>query len=244
MKLNKIFRALSTSKQVIDSKILSQRGNFDRRSTKELESVFKISFTDLETTKDLDLGESSLDRLPLSAQEFLVSAFTSYNNTFLPKSSLTKDFDDFKGNEASMKSIIEFFIRSLILSTYEEGVYVSTGEPIILDNGVRKGFHDLVITKGEFPCLVIRHAVQNPQAKGIPLEQAFCNNVFEVYTTYWKTPVWPLFGCISDLNSWIFIKYDGKDFYRTHKIYKLALHNTAILSLSNKILNIIDNKVL
>lgn len=179
-----LFRFFSYSKPEIDAKISALKGTFSGRTPKELKSIFGISFADTKTTKELDLGESSLDRLSTETSEFIINAFYRYNSTFLIRNSITRDFDGFEGNEASMSSLIEFFIRTLIFSVYEEGVSASFNDPIICENGSRKGYHDLVVYKGEFPQIVFKFAKVNERIRGSPLEQAFCNNIFEIYSTY------------------------------------------------------------
>ncbi|OMJ65410.1 hypothetical protein SteCoe_38278 [Stentor coeruleus] len=238
-----IHRAIVTKKEKIDSLLKLQRGTFNKRSPKELDNIFKVDLFNLNTTKDLILPESSLDRMSLSSQEFLVNALTKYNSTFPIEESMNRNFDGFKGNEQTMHSLVEYYLRSLIMCTYEEGVTITSGETIYMDNGLVKGTHDFVINKGNLPILTLRLAKRSKQAKITPIEQGFVSNIFEMYTQYWKTPIWPHYGCVSDLNSWIFLKYDGEHIFRTTKIYKLALHNTSILSLAVKILNIIDAKV-
>lgn len=237
-----IRRAIATKKDKIDSLIKLQRGTFNKRSPKELDNIFKITLSNLNSTKDLILPDSSLDRMSISSQEFLVNALTKYNSTFQFEEGMNRNFDAFKGNEQTMHSIVEYFLRSLIMCTYEEGVTVSSGETIVMDNGLVKGTHDFVIKKGSLAVFTLRLAKRNEQVKASPIEQAFASNIFEIYAQYWKNPVWPHYGCVSDLNSWIFLKYDGEHIFRTTKIYKLALHNTSILSLAVKILNIIDTK--
>ena len=189
MKSFKFFRSFSRTKEQIDPRINAQRGTFSNRSPKDLETVFGINFYLLNTTKDLDLGESSLDRLPIPTQEYLLNSIYRYNSTFPENQRLKRDFDNYTGNELHMSSIIEFFIRSLILSTYEEGIMITSQDPIILDNGTRKGNHDLVIYRGGYPILIIRYAKPNENIRGYPMEQAFCNNIFEVYASYWKNKV-------------------------------------------------------
>ena len=242
MKLFSSLRLLHTRSE-IDRKIISQRGTFASRSPKDLDSIFGISFQSLSTTKPLDLGESSLDRLSLPTQEYFLNSLYRYNATFPAGQGLSKDFDGFTGNEHHMDSIIEYFFRTLVVATYEEGVSLGLKDPIIMHDGTRKGNYDLVVNRAGLPILVVRFAKFNPNIRGSNLEQGFCGNIFEIYANYWKNRVWPVFGCVTDLNSWIFLKFDGENMYRDSKVYKLALHNTAILSLANKILNVIDSKV-
>lgn len=238
-----VFRCFSNAKEKIDKLLVSQRGTFSSKSPKDLYSVFGISFETLRSTKPLDLGESRLDRLPMHTQEYLLNSLYRYNATFPINQGLTRDFEKFDGTHPHMDSLIEFYIRTLMLSTYEEGITVSLRDPVILQTGERKGHYDLVVSRGGFPILIVKFAKFNEKIRGGPLEQGFCSNIFEIYTSFWMHQVWPVFGCVTDLNSWIFTKYDGKDIHRSEKIFKFALHNTAILSLSNKILNIIDSKV-
>lgn len=237
-----LLRGIATNKFRIDNLLKAQTGTFNRRSPRELDQVFGLSYSDLKTTQELILPEPDLQRMPQGSQEFLVNAMFRYNSTFTSKEGMSRDVDGFKGNEITMQAFVEYYIRTLIMCSYEEGVTVTTGERIVMDMGLHKGHHDLVVKRGNFPIISFRLVRKNDQIKGLPIEQAFASNVFEVYSAYWKNPVWPLYGCICDLNSWIFIKYNGEFFFRSSKTHKLALHSASILSLATKILSIIDSK--
>ncbi|OMJ86810.1 hypothetical protein SteCoe_11581 [Stentor coeruleus] len=237
-----LLRRIAINKLRVDNLLKAQTGTFNRRSPKELDQVFGLSYSDLKTTQELILPEPDLGRIPQSSQEFLVNAMFRYNSTFKSEEGMSKDIDGFKGNEITMQAYVEYYLRTLIMCSYEEGVSVTSGERIVMDMGLHKGHHDFVIKRGGFPIIVFRLVRENNHIKGLPIEQAFTSNIFEVYSAYWKNPVWPLYGCICDLNSWIFIKYDGEFFYRSSKTHKLALHSASILSLAAKILSIIDSK--
>ena len=235
-------RCASSFKHKVDLQINKQRGTFASRSSKDAREVFGLKFTKLDNVTNFDLGDSKLDKLSSTSQVFLVKSLTKYCSTFPEDQTMKKVFDEFKGNPENMARHIDFYIRSIIMTSYETGVYASNDLAFFNSEGQYKGNHDLTVFKGTKPVLICRYAKEVEGVRGFPLENAFCSNLFELYAEYWKDPVQPIFGCVTDLNNWIFLKYDGERFARTHRIYKFALHNTAILSLAIKILNILETK--
>jgi hypothetical protein len=210
---------------------------------KDAKIVFGLKFSDFKKTPDLNLGDSKLDRLSQASQAFLVKGLQKFTETFPEDQSIKTTFDGFKGNDFNMNSHIEYFFRSVVMVGFENGVFVSGEETAFDCLGEFKGCHDLVVYRDERPVIICSFARTGEKSKGLGMEKAFCSNLFELYSQYWKAPGNDVFGCISDLNNWIFLKYDGKKFYRTHRIYKLALHNTAVVSLAIKILNILESRI-
>lgn len=239
-----LLRHASTLKHKIDAKILKQRGTFLSRTPKEAKDIFGLQFDKPDTMKNLELGDSKLDKLSVPSQGFLVGVFSKYASTFPEGQSIGKTFDSFQGNESNMKSQIEFYLRSVVMAGYESGVYISSDEPFVTMDGKYKGNHDLVVSNKDLPTIVCRYAKEVEGKKYHPIELAQSGIVFEIYEQYWKNPQRDIYGCVSDLNNWIFFKYDGNQFFRNHRVFKLALHNTAIVSLGIKILNILDAKPL
>lgn len=238
----KLYRNISSLKQKIDAKISKQRGHFSKRTPHEAKEIFGIKFDKPSYIKNLELPDSKIDKLSVESQNFLSAAFSKYALTFPEDERLGKTFDSFQGNESNMSSQIEFYLRSVIMVGYEKGVSLSLDEAFFNNEGKYKGNHDLTIAKQNNPIIVCRFAKKYENKKFHPIDSALSSIVFELYEEYWKNPQRDIFGCVSDLNNWIFLKYNGIEFFRTHRVYKLALHNTAIVSLAIKILNILEEK--
>ena len=239
-----LLRHASSLKHKIDAKISKQRGTFLSRTPKEAYDIFGLEFDKQDKIKNLELGDSKLDKLSVPSQGFLVGAFSKYASTFPEGQNIGKTFDSFQGNESNMKSQIDFYLRCVVMAGYDSGVYISSDEPFVTLDGKYKGNHDLVVFKKDLSTILCRYAKEVEGKKFHPIELAQSGIVFELYEHYWKNPQSDVYGCVSDLNNWIFLKYDGNQFYRTHRVFKLALHNTAIVSLAIKILNILDAKPL
>lgn len=238
----KIYRTASTLKQKIDAKISKQRGQFSKRTPHEAKEIFGLKFDKPASIKNLELGDSNINKLSPESQTFLSGALSKYTLTFPEPERLTKSFDSFQGNDSNMSSQIEFYLRSVIMVGYEKGVSISLDEAFFNTEGKYKGNHDLTISKQDRAVIVCRFAKKIEDKKFHPIDSALSSIVFELYEEYWKNPQREVFGCVSDLNNWIFLKYNGIEFFRTHRVYKLALHNTAIVSLAIKILNILEEK--
>lgn len=216
------------------------QGGFETRTPADLKAVFDLRYNSLDNIKILEFEQENPNRLTPDSKEFFISAFTGFNNTFPDGQCLGPVPNSFMGNYANMSSIIEYFIRTLIMAGYESGITVSLSDPVKTKEGEPKGRHDLIIYRGGCPALLMRYAKLIPQQSKSALEQSYTSLIFSLYSEYHKSPIWPLYGLISDLNTWEFLKYDGTSFYRSPP-QPLFLHAPTIYSLSQKILPILDS---
>jgi hypothetical protein len=236
----KIFRVFSQSNLITDQKISRLPGGFDRMTPADLKKVFNIRYNSLENTKLLDLPTPNPNRLTQESQEFFLNAFIRFNSSLPPDQSIGQRPNSFKGNYTNMCSLIEFFIRALVMAGYESGITVSLSDPILTKSGLSKGKHEINIYRGNCPIILIRPGKLIPQQSSSALEQSFTSLIFSLYTEYQNSPIWPLYGILSDINTWEFLKYDGTSFYRSPPL-PLFLESTALHSLSHTILQILDS---
>jgi len=236
-----LFRCFQSKKELIDKLISSQRGDFDKRTPRDLRDVFKLDFRKASELAPFSIPESSTERLSHDQQDFLKNLIAAYNSTLPSPHKLSKSFEAYSGADTYKHSLIETFLRGVVIVGYQEGVEVHKNYRVNLP-GNKEGHSEYVITLADVPRLVTRVAVKKDwRIRGTPLEFAFCSVVFEMYSHFWENPMWPIVGVISDVNSWIFLKYDGEEFSMSQKVYKLALHDTAIYSLGIKFLNVLDS---
>ena len=236
----KVYRVFSQSNLITDQRISQLPGGFDRMTPANLKKVFDIRYNTLENIKLLELPSPNPNRLTPESQEFFLNAFIRFNSSLPPGQSIGQTPNSFKGNYANMSSLIEFFIRALVMAGYESGITVSLSDPIQTKTGIPKGKHEINIYRGNLPIILIRPAKLIPQQSSSALEQSFTSLIFSLYTEYQNSPIWPLYGILSDINTWEFLKFDGTSFYRSPPL-PLFLDSTPLHSLSHTILQILDS---
>lgn len=224
---------------LVDLRMSKLRGGLEHRTPRELRDIFKIDFMYPSDTEDLELPESSVNKLTEDQQKFFINSVRSFNMTF-PENERISDFNGFQGKESVLGSHVEHFLRSLIVTAYTEGVYLFKGFKVVQSSGDAFGESPLVLSVIDAPRVIVRPVKQNTRVP--PMEAAFCSGVFEMYSLYHAGKYWPVYNCITDLNNWLFLKYDGRHIYRSRRVYKLATHSTSILSLGIKFLDILDSK--
>lgn len=121
-----------------------------------------------------------------------------------------------------------------MLVGYDGKLRVAADYPVLHDNRKLQDVNDLAIVSETTTLLVARYA-RRIQYRGTtnPMEFAFAQNLFELYTAYWAGTLGPVYGCVTDLNSWLFLKFDGEAFYRADQVLKLALTKESILGLAS-----------
>ncbi|CAG9318994.1 unnamed protein product [Blepharisma stoltei] len=231
----------SLDKTKIDLMLSRLRGTLNQVNPKDLKNIFHIDYRNLATTSDLTLKESSQSRLSKAQQEFLIKSVAGFNSTFPDSERIKPELDSFGGREGNMISHIDHFLRTMVLVGYNEGITINKEEPIFLSSGEKKGKSDYVINRDNTPRIVLRLIrKEDRKIRGTDPELAFAANIFEMYATYWKNPIWDVYGCITDLNSWNFCKFDGNEFHRCSKTQKLVLSPPSIVALALKFIDIID----
>ena len=112
-----------------------------------------------------------------------------------------------------------------------------------MKSGIILGEVPYVIKIGENPRVAVRPVREEKRLqRGTQTEFAFCNSIFEIYSLYWEKEANPVYGCVTDYNNWLFVKYDGHAFYRSRLVYKLAMHNTSIFSIAIKLADMYESK--
>ena len=230
-----IFRSISKTSDFL-SKISSLPGPFDKRTSSDLQSVFSLSYSS--TLPTIPLKSLLKNRISESSQDFFLNAFLRYL-TSLPVDQQVFNSKSIDVSHSNKLSLIDFFIRAIIMSAYDSGVTLSNSVQIIMPNGEKKGNHELMIKRGDLPICIVRSSKHIPQKGDNDMELAFISMIFEVFTCYHTQPVWPLFGCVTNARKWIFLKYDGKDFFRNDLELEIELED--IKKLSEFFVRIIDS---
>lgn len=230
-----IFRSIVKTSDLL-SKISSLPGPFDKRTSSDLQSVFSLSYSS--TLPAIPLKPLLKYRISESSQDFFLNAFLRYL-TSLPVDQQIFNSKSIDVSHSNKLSLIDFFIRALIMSAYDSGVTLSRSVQITTPKGDKKGNHEMMIQRGDLPICIVRSSKHIPQKGDNDMELAFISMVFEIFNCYHNQPVWPLYGCVTDVKKWVFLMYDGKEFFRNDLELQIELED--IKKLSEFFIRIIDS---
>jgi hypothetical protein len=238
-----IHDSILQKKEVFDDRMHNFRGGFEARTPKDLKNVFDIDYRKTRNLKSFEVPnlKHPFDR---PKQEFLIKSILNYNNTYPSSQRLSSDSNPYPGSSTHLRSHLEHFLRTMILVSYQEGVYLENNYKLVHSKATKESYSEYVILLNETPGLVLRVAPsEKREIRGNPLELAFVSNLFELYTYFWEMPQMPVYGCVTDLDYWIFLKYDGDAFYRADKVYKYSSNPNAVLGLATKFYGILESQI-
>lgn len=238
-----IHESILKRKEVIDDRMYNFRGGFEARTPRDLKNVFDIDYRRTRNIKPFEVP-SLTEPLDKPKQEFLLKSITNYNNTYTSSQRLSSDGSLFQGSPVHLESHLEHFLRTMILVNYQEGVYLENNYKLVHNKATKESKSEYVILLNETPAIILRVSPEEKkEIRGSPLELAFVSNLFELYSYFWEMPQMPVYGCVTDLNYWIFLKYDGNEFFRAEKVYKYSLNPSSIIGLATKFYGILDIQI-
>lgn len=252
--LRRAFAQAMKTKRHIDDFILKLQGDFEARSAKDVREAFAFDYRSKHQIQSFSLSSHDSFRLTEAEKDFIGNSILAYNRTFGDEGKLPKSVDGFKGTEKQRRFWVELLLRNIVLCRYQGQIQVTADATLRYMDGKKLGTSDFVIHKPERvteelptisqPYLVVTQAKVQVN-RGTPLELAACSNLFELYAYYWETIETreneAIYGMVTDLNSWILQKYDGKNFYMCDESFKGCAHIPALEDLCRVMYTVIGS---